>query len=37
MKKTVMISGASGMMRTVIIDVLLHMNDTFMANYLIGE
>lgn len=32
-KKTVMISGASGMIGTVIIDVLLHMNDTFMTNY----
>lgn len=32
-KKTVMISGASGMIGTVIIDVLLYMNDTCETNF----
>lgn len=32
-KKIVMISGASGMVGTVIVDVLLNMNDTYMTNY----
>ena len=32
-EKTVLISGASGMIGTVIIDILINMNDTYNANY----
>ena len=33
-EKTVLISGASGMIGTVIIDILINMNDTYNANYI---